>query len=139
MIITLVQKTRPVPQVRPNDPVMAMDEMLVVPTAEGVYYLDCRQIVRIQSISNYSKIFLNNGQSLITAKVLRHFDKMLSHKNFYRIHRSHLINLRYLHQYLPGDNGKVILKNGDRIDVSRRKKANWTKAMRSFNQNNLTN
>jgi len=41
---------------------------------------------------------------------------------FYRVHHSHLINLQYITRYIRGDGGQITMKNGDTIDVSRRKK-----------------
>ena len=43
---------------------------------------------------------------------LKFYEKALSSFGFYRIHRSHLINLEYLKRYLKGKGGTVVLENG---------------------------
>ena len=41
---------------------------------------------------------------------------------FYRIHKSHLVNLRYISKYVPGEGGYVIMEDKTEVEVSRRKK-----------------
>ena len=50
------------------------------------------------------------------------FEELLLDYRFYRVHHSHLINLNYISKYVRGDGGQITIRNGDVIDVSRRKK-----------------
>ena len=100
-----------------NDPTI-----LLLSTSNTVYVIDTTTIIRIQSISNYSKLFFSNGKTLVVAKVLKWFEESLSINQFIRLHRTHLVNKKFIHQYIKGEGGKVKLVNGDWIDVSRRKK-----------------
>ena len=95
---------------------------LRVATTTHVYYLDVKDIVRIQSISNYSKLFFTSGQTLLVAKVLGWFDELLATGSFLRVHRTHLVNLHYLKHYVPGSVAIAALTNNEEIPVSRRKK-----------------
>ena len=82
-----------------------------------------KDIVRIQSISNYSKLYFNNGKTLVVAKVLRWFEEQLHSYQFVRIHRTHLINMNYMQSYTNNDGGQLLLHNGESIKVAKRKKA----------------
>ena len=95
---------------------------LRVATTTHIYYLDVKDIVRIQSISNYSKLFFTSGQTLLVAKVLAWFDELLTTRSFLRVHRTHLVNLHYLKQYVPGSVAIAALTNNEEVPVSRRKK-----------------
>ena len=95
---------------------------LRVATTTHIYYLDVKDIVRIQSISNYSKLFFTSGQTLLVAKVLAWFDELLTTGSFLRVHRTHLVNLHYLKHYVPGSVAIAALTNNEEIPVSRRKK-----------------
>jgi len=48
---------------------------------------------------------------------------------FVRIHHSHIINLAQVKKYFKGDGGQVELKDGTRVDVSRRKKDEFLRLM----------
>ena len=93
-----------------------------LPTSKGIELIDVDSVVRIQSISNYSKIYFDNGKTLVVAKVLKWFEENLSVTLFIRVHRTHIVNKRYIHRYMNGEGSKVTLVNGEQIDVSRRKK-----------------
>jgi len=100
----------------------SQEDQIAIPTADGLEFIQIKQIIRIESSSNYSKMILLNGQSLLVTRQLKDFEELLTDNQFYRIHHSHLINLNYIAKYVRGDGGQIILKNGDMIDVSRRKK-----------------
>ncbi len=105
---------------------------LHVATATHVYYLDVKDIVRIQSISNYSKLFFTGGQTLTVSKVLSHFDELLSGSHFSRIHRTHLVNLLYIKQYVHGNEAKIGMSTNEMLPVSRRKKKMFQQKMMLF-------
>jgi two-component system LytT family response regulator len=41
---------------------------------------------------------------------------------FFRPHKSHIANLKFVKQYLRGDGGEIIMKDGKSITISRNKK-----------------
>lgn len=100
-----------------------------ISTTSHVHYIEVKDIVRIQSISNYSKIFLASGKSMIVSKVLAHFDELLSGSHFVRIHRTHLVNLFYIKQYDKGTFPKIGLDNDEVLPVSRSKKKSLQQEM----------
>ena len=93
-----------------------------LPTSKGIELIDINTIVRIQSISNYSKLYFSDGRTLVVAKVLRWFEEGLSLNQFIRVHRTHLVNKKFICRYIKEEGGKVKMVNGDRVDVSRRKR-----------------
>ena len=66
---------------------------------------------------------------VVVTRLLKDFESMLMPYQFYRVHHSHLINIRYVKKYIRGDGGQVVLQNGDVIDVSRRKKEEFLKLL----------
>jgi len=63
------------------------------------------------------------------AAIIKEYEEMLSGKEFFRIHESHLINLLYLKKYIKGDGGQVILNDGSVLDVARRRKEDFLKVI----------
>jgi two-component system LytT family response regulator len=99
---------------------------LLMPMADKTLCIDIDSIVRIEASSNYSKIYCN-GQALpiVVAKVLRWFEEKLPQHSFARVHRTHLVNKKYM---VGIRNDKVILETGTQIGISRRKrKTCWDK------------
>ena len=92
-----------------------------LPTNKGIELININTIVRVQSISNYSKLCFSDGKTLVVAKVLMWFEESLPCKQFIRVHRTHLVNKQFISRYIKGD--KIQLANGDWVEVSRRKKS----------------
>jgi two-component system, LytTR family, response regulator len=100
----------------------SQEDHIAIPTNEGLEFIQIKQIIRIESSSNYSKLILQNGQHLLVTRQLKDFEELLQDYRFYRVHHSHLVNLNFIAKYIRGDGGQVTMRNGDMIDVSRRKK-----------------
>jgi DNA-binding LytR/AlgR family response regulator len=45
--------------------------ILLLPTCTGIELIDINAVIRIEAISNYSKLYFINGKTLVVAKVLR--------------------------------------------------------------------
>jgi two-component system LytT family response regulator len=100
----------------------SQDDHIAIPTNDGLEFIQIKQIIRIESSSNYSKLILQNGQHLLVTRQLKDFEELLQDYRFYRVHHSHLVNLNFIAKYIRGDGGQIAMRNGDMIDVSRRKK-----------------
>ena len=109
---------------------------VVLPTSKGIIIIPAQQIFRIQSISNYSKIFFSPSKevikTLVVAKVLCWFEEQAALISFVRIHRTHFINTRYIKSYST-KGGLVTLYNGETFSVARRKKAGLSQRLNSLN------
>ena len=109
---------------------------MLLPTCKGIEVIYINEIVRIEALSNYSKLFFANNKTLVVAKVLRWFEERLliapqtsglPVETFLRIHRKHLINKNFIRQYVSGKGGKIELSSGEWFDVSKRKKSDFLK------------
>ena len=56
--------------------------------------LHASNIIRIEAVSNYSRIYLSDGNTMVVAKVLHLFQNLLPETMFVRVHRSHLVLIR---------------------------------------------
>lgn len=108
-------------------PSQLQTDKITISTNNGVEFYVIGSIIRIESSSNYSKVFFMDGNSILVSKLLKDFEETLLSYRFFRIHNSHLINLNYIKKYIRGDGGQVILENNEVIDVSRRKKEEFLK------------
>ena len=105
----------------------SQDDKIAISTAEGLEFIPIKNILHIESSSNYSKIYFHKEKTLMVTKLLKDFEDMLIPYHFYRIHNSHLINLNYIQKYIRGNGGRVIMQDGTSIEVARRKKEEFLK------------
>lgn len=98
---------------------------IVIPDSDGMILIDVKDIIRCESDSNYTRFFLVGGRKIMASKTLREFEQMLEGESFFRIHRSHLINVKHLLKYVKGEGGHVIMSDESEVEVSRRKKSEF--------------
>ena len=105
----------------------SQDNKIAVPTNDGLEFLLISDIIRIESVSYYSKLFLVNGQVMLVTRLLKDFEELLAPYRFFRVHNSHLVNLRYISKFSRSEGGQVVMENGDVVDVSRRRREEFLK------------
>ncbi len=89
---------------------------------DGIYFLSITDIVRCEAEDNYTHIYLKEGNKITASKTIKSYEELLSSVNFYRVHKSHLINLNYMKKFVKGDGGYLIMDDGKKIEVSRRRR-----------------
>ncbi|MFO7864730.1 MAG: LytTR family DNA-binding domain-containing protein [Salinivirgaceae bacterium] len=95
---------------------------LALYSAEGITIVNVKDIVRCESSVNYTHFIMDKNIKILVSKTLKEYDELLCNHGFFRIHRSHLINLTHLKKYIKGEGGWVIMTDDSKIEVSRRKK-----------------
>ena len=95
---------------------------LALHTLDKIHIKDLSDIVRCESSVNYTTFFFNDQSKLLVTKTLKEFDNLLSDHNFFRVHQSHLINGEYVKEFVKGDGGYLVMKDGTTVPVSTRKR-----------------
>jgi len=95
---------------------------IALTTTEGFTFVELSEIIRCEAEGNYTSIYLKNGQTHLITKTLKHYEEILSDRNFFRIHKSHLINLDNVRRFVKGRQGQVEMVDGKKVEVSARKK-----------------
>ena len=95
---------------------------IILSTSEGLHVIHLKDIIRCESDDYYTRFFFADKSKLMISKTLKDVEEMLHDSGFIRTHKSHLINITYIKGFLKNDGGYIILTNGEKIPVSRRKK-----------------
>jgi two-component system LytT family response regulator len=102
---------------RPSDPRV---ERFVVKAGGRVFFVRASEIDWIEAAGNYVKLHVGTETHLFreTMNALEH---RLDPQAFFRIHRSHIVNIERIKELQPWFNGEyvVILHNGVRLTLSR--------------------
>ena len=97
-------------------------EKIALHTSEKIVVSEIKDIVRCESMTNYTYFYFADGTKLLITKTLKEFDKMLSDSGFERVHQSHLINMAHVKAYVKTEGGYISMKDGSMVPVSVRKK-----------------
>lgn len=93
---------------------------IALPQLGSIRFIEVDDIISLQADSNYTIIHLKDMQKLVISKTMKDFEDLLDENQFVRIHKSYIINLRYMKEYSTIDGGIVKMSDGNQWSVSRR-------------------
>ncbi len=102
---------------------------IAIPTTEGLQFIKVEDIIYLEASVNYTHIFTGEKKKYIVSRTLKDFEDMLSPETFLRIHNSYIINKNFVEKYIRGEGGQVVLSTGVTLDVAKRKKHEFLKAI----------
>lgn len=95
---------------------------IAVYTTNGIIVLELKNMVYCQADGPYTNIHTTTGK-VMSSKHLKEYETMLSDYHFFRVHKSYLVNLNHIVQFVRADGGSLVMSNGHKVDVSDKKKA----------------
>ena len=98
------------------------DKKLVLKTTENIHVIPIYEVVSLSSDRNYTRFNFLERPPIIVSKTLKEFENILCEYGFMRVHRSHVINLKYIERFEKADGGYAVMRGGIKIEVSHRKK-----------------
>ena len=100
----------------------ALPTKLAIPTTEGMESLNTREIVRIEADRSYCWFYMLDHKKHLVSRNLKEYQDLLSDRNFFRPHNSHLINLEFVKKYVRQEGGYIEMTDGSQIPISRIKR-----------------
>ncbi len=93
--------------------------IVLISNSKGFTLVDFKDIVWLEASDNYTNLFLNGQKKIVASKTLKEFEAILPTNDFFRIHRSALINVNFVKEYSNNEGGEVILSDGTHVQVSK--------------------
>ncbi len=104
---------------------------IALPQLGGISFIEVDDIVSLQADSNYTIIHMNNMQKLVISKTLKDFEELLDQTQFARVHKSYIINIKYIKEYSTSDGGIVKMTDGNHWSISRRQLDSFLEKMKT--------
>jgi len=102
---------------------------LALHSQEKIHVANVEEIVRLEAGGNCTFFHFRDKSRLLVTKTLKEYDKTLSDAGFLRVHQSHLVNTELIKEYMKTEGGYLVMKNGERVPVSVRKKTEVMKVL----------
>jgi two-component system, LytTR family, response regulator len=107
---------------------------LCIPSQYGFEVILLQDIIYCEADNKNVKVYLTNEKQVVTSKTINEFEDLLTDNFFMRVHRSHFVNLRHVKEYRRGEEGTLIMINGHKIRVAKRKKELFLMKMKEFSR-----
>jgi two-component system, LytTR family, response regulator len=99
-----------------------LNEKIAIPQTKNIMICNRKDIIRIEALQGYSRIFLSSGEKILSSRMLKDFEEMLHANGFERVHHSYLVNLSHIRKFSTADGITLTMSDGETIPVSQRKK-----------------
>jgi len=95
-------------------------DRLVVKSGGRLFFLRADEIDWIEAAGNYVRLHVG-AEGHLLRETMNSIESRLNPETFFRIHRSHIVNIERIKELQPWFNGEyvVILRNGARLTLSR--------------------
>lgn len=85
-------------------------------------FVNSEDIIYCKSNGNYSEIFFKKQKKEMLSKKLKEVEALINNDDFFRVHKSYLVNVNYIKEFVKSDGHYLILENEITIPVARLKK-----------------
>lgn len=104
-------------------------EKIALPLSSGLRFVEIRELVLLKADNVYTEIELQSKEKLLVSKPIKSFEKLLTAQhNFFRVHRSYLLNLKAVAEYIRTDGGSILLSTGNIVPIARERKTDFLQA-----------
>lgn len=94
-----------------------------LPVKDGIRFVELVDIINLIADGMYTKVYIKDEKPILISKPLKFFNHLIEAGNtFYKPHRSHIFNIKYLKQYIKKDGNYVLLENDQTIPISKEKR-----------------
>lgn len=100
-----------------------MQDTIALSTQQGLLFVKIDDIMYLEADSCYTHIVMNDKTKHLASKTMATFEEvLLDNSLFFRAHKSHIVNLKFIKQYIRGEGGELIMQDGSYIALSRNRK-----------------
>lgn len=98
------------------------DRKIILRTFDNIHLVKVHDISYCESDGSYTVVHLMNRKEIVVSTILKEYDELLKDAGFYRVHKSYLVNIRYISRFDKNDGGYVVLEDESKVPVASRKK-----------------
>ncbi len=108
---------------------------VVLPGTTDIEFIEVSKIVRCEGWNKYTKVYVNNGECILSNSNIGVFVKLLSPYDFFSSHKSHLINVSFIKKY--SKDGAIVMQDMSQVPLARRRKELFKSNVLGLNEKQL--
>lgn len=107
-------------------------QQIILPGRDQHVIVALDDILRIEAKGSYVNIHLDDGKIHLVVNSLSHYENLLPSQTFFRIHKSHLINIQKIARFDAGRSSRLQLVDGTELDIAARRKAAFNQILKKL-------
>jgi two-component system, LytTR family, response regulator len=105
---------------------------ITIPHLGGFKIIELQDIMYFEGDGNYTTLYLQNLQKMVVTRQLGMFEEILPSSSFFRIHKSTIINLKYVTGYSSTEGSVAIMQDKNTLTISRRRLDDFLNKLNAF-------
>ena len=103
---------------------------IAVSHTKGLKIIEDDNIARLEASGNCTMLYFTDKTRYLDTRTLKVYENLLDPRKFSRIHKSHIINLELLSEYINDDGHFAVLKDGTRVPIARNRVSEFVKSLK---------
>lgn len=105
---------------------------IAISHTKGLKIIEDDTITHLEASGNCTTLYFKDGPRYLDTRTLKTYESILDPTKFFRIHKSHIINLDLLSDYISEDGHFAILKNGIKVPIARNRVTEFVKMLKAI-------
>jgi len=105
------------------------DFSISLSTSDGVEFILLSTIIRLEASGPYTTFFMKDARKIMVSRNLKEYEMLLTDHGFFRVHNSHIINLKEVRKMIKTDGGYAVMNDDSMITISPKKKDEFMELM----------
>jgi two-component system LytT family response regulator len=106
---------------------------IAVSSLQGIDFIQLENVIVLEASGTYTTLVLSEGGNIVSSKPLGEFEALLKNNlNFFRAHRSFLINLNKVRKLSSKEGDVIMLTNNIEVPLSRYRKKEFETAIANY-------
>lgn len=105
---------------------------ITISHSKGIKLVPVTTIAYVEADGNCSQLHFTDGSRYLDTRTLGTYEDILDPQHFFRIHKSYIINLEHLTEYLSEDGYFAVLKGGVKLPVARNRVPEFTQRLKTL-------
>jgi two-component system LytT family response regulator len=103
---------------------------IAISHTKGLKLVDDDTITHLEASGNCTTIYFKDGTRYLDTRTLKIYENLLNPLKFSRIHKSHIINLDLMREYVNDDGHFAVLEGGIRVPIARNRVTEFVKMLK---------
>ncbi len=103
---------------------------IAISHTKGLKIVEDQTITHLEASGNCTTIYFDDGTRYLDTRTLKVYENLLDPVRFCRVHKSHIINLDLLQEYLNEDGHFAVLKGDIRVPVARNRVTDFVRMLK---------
>ena len=105
---------------------------ITISHTKGLKIVEDNDIVYLEASGNCTTLYFSDGTRYLDTRTLKIYENLLNQEKFFRVHKSYIVNMTYLQEYLSEDGHFAVLKGGKRLPIARNRLSTFLTTVKSF-------